>query len=675
MVPLNSQLARREQDEAKAASKAVEKQVQETSVSAQALKPRHIQGRSQLKAELDAKDTDATTGQSRKGVGATAKRKPKKQQKAAELLALDSMPIPAPLPYILQLPDLPPRQNHTGRDLKVNLVTPDPTFPLSPAARAKHTATLVDSIRDCRIAQDKVTLTTNYWHVWLKQVHAGMYTYKEIDMERVCRKLVNIAEALHDHGLGATDIYCPETIKKAMAAQPMKFADRIEKLATLMRKTKARCNDFMLGNTLEDTVALIDLKVSDQKSNSANNYLRSLRVEEANKFFQVSKGTKWPKGENGKPFPPSELHPRGYGTLVGTAFDGVKDEHNVPHEGGNWQHAEALQLPVYPQSNFVYQQEDSQEPKLTRDWLRDVDMTELDVPDVDTPAEFSATSLHGVFDGFQNRSSEVKNAHSNIRQPLAGYHLFAPTLSAHMGLASSSFDNSSISSAHGGFNDPGLGDFRQMDTQVGMPPLALHNTARAFAGCEYMPQHLQPPSVHDARPEPTQVFVSGRADHKLLENSMRRHESQRFRLNPVTRAAKHESREFDERQGEGIAQTVNNRQRCEEAEADASKDRQGVSTNAILRGQSAEPFTKRDGGLKVAKVAGLSKSCALAREYPTLGKVADAEKDGRARETDGKRGEDDFVFVVEYHRTGRFVIEDMLRAEFQGDSGDPIMCK
>ncbi|KAF1930479.1 uncharacterized protein M421DRAFT_418792 [Didymella exigua CBS 183.55] len=164
-------------------------------------------------------------------------------------------------------------------------------------------------------------------------------------MERICRKLVNTAEALYAHRMGATDIYCRETINKARTAQPMTFKNRIGRLALLMRKTKARCSDFLLGNTLEDTIALVNIKLSDQESNAANNRLRSLKAERANDFCGIAKDAKWPKDEDGEPALFPFLHGPVYGPAESVSPGDMKNGHDELAGGGEMQHAADFHQP------------------------------------------------------------------------------------------------------------------------------------------------------------------------------------------------------------------------------------------------------------------------------------------------------------------------------------------
>lgn len=538
VIPPKSQLAQREEDEAKAARKNQKKKAQKT-LSAKSQEPLGIQNRFQLKAEIDGKEAAAAGAKRKRTTGAAATRELEKQQKAAELEALQAMEIPAPLPYTLQLPALPRRHNHTGRKMRLKLIRPDPTFPLTLAQREHYVAVLMDAVRDCTIAQDKVALTTNYWHVWLKQIKAGTYTYKEIDMERVCRKLVNIAEGLHIHGLGSTDIYCPETIKKAMAAKPMLFGDRIGKLAILMRKTKARCNEFMLGNTLEDTVALIDLKVSDQKSNNANNWMRSVRVEEGNKYFKVSKGTKWPKDENGHPLrDDAALAALGHDNPENIMAGNVKDEHDKFDDREDWQPAEDVQQVSPPEPGFEQRQQPPPSQKQLLPWLTDEDMALLSLPP-------------SVRDNLQHHGPKVDEARGDTWQPPADLQRSPPIDPTLMDPTLSPFDGSYVSSIPSKFDNSSIGSGQQTGPQIGMLPPPPYGSPSASADLWDMSQEPQTVPAYYAVPEAQLGFVAGRAEQELFEaRLLREREHRTFEPNRVTRTAKDKaSRQIGDEQG------------------------------------------------------------------------------------------------------------------------------
>ncbi|KAF9690643.1 hypothetical protein EKO04_011442 [Ascochyta lentis] len=238
---------------------------------------------------IEAKRAEKTRGLAGKKVNQEAK----KTAEIQEVLWLMDATRPSPPPLTLQLPNPPPRQNVSGRFIPLSLLPQDDSFPPTPAAREEFVGQVLVSMMDVREADDTISATTDFKNVWLKPALKQEFSYDVVDMERVCRELVSIAETLHTEGLGPTRIYCPRTIQKAVNAKPMSFKDRISKLSLLMRKSKSRCNDFMLGNTMEDTVALIEQKLADQKSNAANNKNRSVKLLLSNQLMGLEKGAKW----------------------------------------------------------------------------------------------------------------------------------------------------------------------------------------------------------------------------------------------------------------------------------------------------------------------------------------------------------------------------------------------
>ncbi|KAJ4319219.1 hypothetical protein N0V94_004008 [Neodidymelliopsis sp. IMI 364377] len=190
-----------------------------------------------------------------------------------ELDQLKAAVRPAPPPVILQLSSHLPRQVlNTHRTISLPLLSQDDSFPLTNTSRNKFVEQLLNSMRNIREADDSISSTRDFKTRWLKPGLKGEYIYDELDMERV--------------------IYDPSTIEKILASKPLSFEDRISRLAYLMRKSKARCDMFMLGNTLEDTVALIATKVTAQKSNATNNPSRSARLQESKKILGLDKRTK-----------------------------------------------------------------------------------------------------------------------------------------------------------------------------------------------------------------------------------------------------------------------------------------------------------------------------------------------------------------------------------------------
>ncbi|KAJ4985624.1 hypothetical protein SVAN01_08899 [Stagonosporopsis vannaccii] len=310
--------------------------------------------REAAKSEVQAAKEAA---KSRTATESHSKREKQRQDKLRELADLMEQDRVAPPTWSLQLPSLPPRQNVTGRDLPLKVPSNDVTIPSTEAARNAFVAELLDAMGDVRQAEDAVSPTVDFWYVWLKPSLEGKYSYNEHDMEWICRKLVSIAEGLHNYGLGATEIFCPRTIQKAQAAKEMTFKERIDKLASLMRKSKARCNNFMLNNSLEDTIALIDLKTSDHVSNGNNNRTRSLKLRHSNNLLGMEKGMKWPRNENGMLVVPEVTVRAPVNAPSGSNDVGILKEDNA-EDALSW-YNEDLQLngQVFPSLSKLAQQD------------------------------------------------------------------------------------------------------------------------------------------------------------------------------------------------------------------------------------------------------------------------------------------------------------------------------
>ena len=461
MKPPKSQLTQREENEAKAARKANKQKTQKKAVfksrpaskpsAPKPVVPKPQKTETQSEEEVEDRQDAELYPRAQRSAAAKVKRDSEKAEKEREIAALQARGFKKPAPYTLQLPPLPARQNTSGRDFRLNTDPSDDTFPLDHEMREAAVSTLMDAMRDSRVAQDKVALTTNFWHTWLKLGVEGKYPYEKIDMERVCRKLVNIAEALHEHGMGATDIYCRRTIDRACAAPAMKFGVRIDKLAKLMRGTKARCNEFMLGNTLEDTVALIDTKIADLKSNGANNHMRSVKVKEYNKRLGFKMREKWPKDENGDPLPYEglgkvpfeELDEDPYGTPESMMSpEGMKDEDDELADAGEMHYKEHLKQAQ------VGDPDSAQDP-------RGFDMDSLLAPTFNSPLP----ATHGFSDqgigSFHGHGPDVGMHPGFFQQPSTTFQQAAPMLETQMEPSHNGYGNQL--SAYGSRGDNNIG--------------------------------------------------------------------------------------------------------------------------------------------------------------------------------------------------------------------------
>jgi hypothetical protein len=95
-------------------------------------------------------------------------------------------------------------------------------------------------MRDFRVAGDKIAITSDFRINWLDLALDQIFYSDKVDVERVSRKLVSIAEGIHAHGLGATEIYNPKTLKIAQNAATMSFKSKIKALVSRMLKSKTR---------------------------------------------------------------------------------------------------------------------------------------------------------------------------------------------------------------------------------------------------------------------------------------------------------------------------------------------------------------------------------------------------------------------------------------------------
>ncbi|KAJ4368671.1 hypothetical protein N0V86_009580 [Didymella sp. IMI 355093] len=495
IIPRKSPLVQQEEDEAKAKAKAArdasKKQTDNKPTASKTLKPQKTENCEQeaevrLNAKVEAK--------AKRMAEAKVKRDNERTEKEREIEALKARGLQKPAPWKLQLPALLPRENTSGHNFSLKLIENDDTLPLTHGMREDFVSILMDAIRDSRYAQDMIAITTKFWHTWLKLGVEGRYPYEEIDMERVCRKLVNIAKALHTHGLGATDIYCKRTIEKARAAAPMKFRERIEKTAKLMRTSKARCNDFMISNTLEDTIALIDLKLADQKSNAANNHMRSVKVKETNNRLGIRMGQKWPKDADGKPIPYAELSTTVFATPESMSPEDMEDKQDELAE----------ERAVHPEEHFQQSYIDESDHVQYPGGFQDEAFT----PPVHQPLGFQLQSLSPFryegfdipppaasgfgdsgFGGLQGRGRKFEMHYGHSQQSLAALQPPAAILPPQMEPPRSFFGNQASAYGASGGSNPG-----SYGPQIPVAPVSAPNAVNHFPEFDpYLPDVYMEP--------------------------------------------------------------------------------------------------------------------------------------------------------------------------------------
>lgn len=588
-----------EEEEAKAARDAKEKKTQKKKALVKPSKPQKTEKQKEREeqARLDAKEAAKEAAKAKK-----------RAEKLNEIRTLLHKGPQAPAPWPLQLPNLPPRQNTSGRNFPLKLLKKDPTFPLTDATRDESITIVLDAMRDCRGAEDNCSLTTSFWYMWLKPSVEGKYEYDELDMERVCRKLVNIAEALHAHGLGATDIYCRRTIEKAMAAHPMSFKKRIEKLAMLMRKSKSRCNDFMLGNTLEDTIALIDIKLSDQKSNAANNRMRSLKVDQSNQLLGFAKGEKWPKDQNGKPILFIEPPAPGYGTPESMGPDGGKNKHDEPAEEDAMQHAEDFQQPYIADQGLVRYEKGLQGQAPDRPLLyphhyqppNDMEYIESMPPlqrlayngsGADTSTTISTGFGNSGFEDTHDHALQAGVPHGNFQQLPVEPRPFAPIFPSQMEPSFNGFVDGFLAYGPRGVNNTVIQGSQVPAPRFARPPIA-HQYPELDASLlndnwETMFENHHGYPVHDPSLEVQQTFVAYQAEDETPEIDLpRAREYPTF--DRIKRAAQDvDALETGGEEDEEVPEPTTKHIRRGEAGAGFSEQPHEVSMNSVQRGHTA----------------------------------------------------------------------------------------
>jgi hypothetical protein len=95
-------------------------------------------------------------------------------------------------------------------------------------------------MRDVRVAGDKIAITGEFRINWLDIAPNQIFYSDKVEVEQVSRKLVSIAEGIHAHGLGSTDIYNPDTLKIAQNAATGSFKSEIKALVSHILKSKSR---------------------------------------------------------------------------------------------------------------------------------------------------------------------------------------------------------------------------------------------------------------------------------------------------------------------------------------------------------------------------------------------------------------------------------------------------
>ncbi|KAF2124383.1 hypothetical protein P153DRAFT_257745, partial [Dothidotthia symphoricarpi CBS 119687] len=151
----------------------------------------------------------------------------------------------------------------------------DPTLPQNDSDRVEWVKRLLGAMQDTSICDDKKDSDT-FKNRWLNP-HIPFHNPQA--MEKVCWKLLDIAERLHELGPAALDVYDSTALKEVKKSRDLKFGERLEGVCTLLRLTKARCDKMMKGEGLDMAVGCPLQKISLSKMNHGQNGKRQKYIE------------------------------------------------------------------------------------------------------------------------------------------------------------------------------------------------------------------------------------------------------------------------------------------------------------------------------------------------------------------------------------------------------------
>lgn len=128
----------------------------------------------------------------------------------------------------------------------------------------------IGAINDVLEAENKITVIREFRTRWLDLALNLIFYVEEVDVDQVSRKLVFIAEGVQAHGLWATGIYNPKTVKTAPDFAAVFWKCGMKVLVSPMLTLKSQFIDFLKGDKVDTTVALTALRVQFYTSNRAS---------------------------------------------------------------------------------------------------------------------------------------------------------------------------------------------------------------------------------------------------------------------------------------------------------------------------------------------------------------------------------------------------------------------
>ncbi|CAO2649828.1 Nn.00g011200.m01.CDS01 [Neocucurbitaria sp. VM-36] len=176
--------------------------------------------------------------------------------------------------------------------------SPDPTIPTTDSQRANYVLRLLLAMRNRNNVLDKDVESKRYNATGQDDMGSGYY-YKEEDMEKVCWEIVHIAEELHNRGPNTLSIYDRETLKNVKKDINLTFEERMQCVIKLLCFFKSKCDAFMKGSTLEETVALPLQRLTQALTNRDQNDKRAKIIAAGRKAKDGSaEGTATPDPDN-----------------------------------------------------------------------------------------------------------------------------------------------------------------------------------------------------------------------------------------------------------------------------------------------------------------------------------------------------------------------------------------
>jgi hypothetical protein len=143
----------------------------------------------------------------------------------------------------------------------------DDTIPRTKHARAQNVVKLLDAMQDTTQCKDQQSPPA-FRNRWTSN---AIHKPDPAHMEKVCWKLVDIAERLHTYGPSSLSIYDNETLQIAHKSRDLTFEQRIDNICALLRLSKSRCFSLLKNENLETTVSAPAQRIAGLKTNFTQN--------------------------------------------------------------------------------------------------------------------------------------------------------------------------------------------------------------------------------------------------------------------------------------------------------------------------------------------------------------------------------------------------------------------